>query len=135
MRTWSSRADAIDEYESGKILYGTTPYFSTWSAIWATGPPAEHTNQIDSHIPLSTIAHWGLVQERDDPRIFVLVSQIDRTPFDCQLRDRHRGSHLLKVVIRLFEFIVEEQVVLRQLEISKVQFLDDVVSQHVGCRC
>jgi len=43
--------------------------------------------------------------------------------------------NVLKVVIGLLKLIVEEQVVLRKLEISEVQFLDDIVSQHVGYAC
>jgi hypothetical protein len=43
--------------------------------------------------------------------------------------------NLLKVVIRLLELVVEEQVVLRKLEVSEVQLLDHVVSQYVGYEC
>jgi hypothetical protein len=43
--------------------------------------------------------------------------------------------NLLKVVIRLLELVVEEQVVLRKLEVSEVQLLDHIVSQYVGYEC
>ena len=43
--------------------------------------------------------------------------------------------NLLKVVIGLLKLIVEEQVVLRELEISEVQFLNDIVSQYIGYAC
>jgi hypothetical protein len=43
--------------------------------------------------------------------------------------------NLLKVVVRLLELVVEEQVVLRELEIPEVQLLNHVVSQYVGYEC
>jgi len=43
--------------------------------------------------------------------------------------------NILKVVIRLLKLIIEEQVVLRELEVSEVQLLNDIVSQDVGYDC
>jgi hypothetical protein len=86
------------------------------------------TDEIDCHVPLTPISDWGLVHERNNPGIFVFIRQIKHAP-DCQLG---HSVNVLEVVIRLLKLVVEEQVVLRELEVSEVQFLNDIVSQYVG---
>lgn len=39
---------------------------------------------------------------------------------------------VLEIVICLLELIVKEKVVLRELEFSQVEFLNDIVSQYIG---
>jgi hypothetical protein len=55
----------------------------------------------------------------------MLLPQSDRSQPD-------ETNHLLKIVVGLLKLIVKEQIVLRELEIPQVEFLDNIVSQYVG---
>lgn len=79
----------------------------------------ELTDEVHSHIPLSTIVHRGLVQICYDSRINRFVFGFKNVPttsattlhFDACLA-AYRGKDTLKVIVRLFKLIIEEKITL-----------------------
>lgn len=76
-------------------------------------------NQIVNHVPLSAISNWALEQCLNCPGIKVISRGIE---------------YLLQEKVRFFEFIVEEEVCLREFEFIKVVALHESNAEDVR-RC
>lgn len=66
------------------------------------------TKDVDSHVPLTTVSNGRLVEERDDPRVQVLVDEVDHAPAHCQCDSWCTSRDILQVVISLLKLVVEE---------------------------
>jgi len=73
-------------------------------------------DDIDKHIPLSSVVEWSLEEESDGAVVGVTVGGVD---------------DLFEEIIGAFEFIPEERVVLAEFEIGEIHFLHGADAKKV----
>jgi len=89
------------------------------------------TEEVDGHVPLSSIVHRSVVEVRNQPRVGVLVQRVKHIPGRQYRPLAQPLANSLEVVVCLFELVVEEQVALAELELAEVQLLDHIVPQYI----